>query len=245
MKDISDNDLSKLFKSIDLALDAGAEPIAAFDADGTLWDMDMGEHFFHYQIEKKLLKDLPPNPWDFYWEWHERDTKAAFLWLAQINKGVPIETVRQWSQDCTNNTKVPVFSGVRKLIDHLHKRNVQVYVVTASIKWAVEPGAALLGIPRDNVIGIKTKVKDGIVTDEQEGPITWREGKVLGLFEATGKKPFLCAGNTMGDLALLENATHLRVVNAAVAEDHSNYSTERELIAVAKKHGWFHHVYRD
>ena len=55
--------LAKLRKKIDRALDSGAHPIAAFDADGTLWDMDMGEHFFQHQISKKLLPDLPADPW--------------------------------------------------------------------------------------------------------------------------------------------------------------------------------------
>ena len=29
--------------------------IAAFDADGTLWDVDLGENFFQYQIDNKQV----------------------------------------------------------------------------------------------------------------------------------------------------------------------------------------------
>ena len=39
--------------------------IAAFDADGTLWDTDLGENFFQYQIEYKQIP-LPPEPYEYY-----------------------------------------------------------------------------------------------------------------------------------------------------------------------------------
>lgn len=121
-----------------------------------------------------------------------------------------------------------------------------IYVVTASIKWAVEPAAESLGISRDHVIGVQTAVVDGVVTDKQEGAITWREGKVVGLLETTRRRrPFLCAGNTMGDLPLLDCATHFRVVNAAAGPGDTNRESEQKLVEIAKKRGWFFHVYRE
>lgn len=92
---------------------------------------------------------------------------------------------------------------------------MEVYVVTASIKWAVEPGALFLGIPADNVIGVNTKVHNGVITDQIDGVVTWHEGKVDGLLKKTNKAPFFAAGNTIGDLALLELATHIRLANCA------------------------------
>ena len=40
---------------------------AAFDADGTLWDTDLGENFFNYQIDQKQVP-LPANPFQHYLE---------------------------------------------------------------------------------------------------------------------------------------------------------------------------------
>ena len=51
--------------ALDYALAKDAEPVAAFDADGTLWDTDLGEAFFHYQIDNKLVS-LPSEPWSHY-----------------------------------------------------------------------------------------------------------------------------------------------------------------------------------
>ncbi len=245
MRTVSVEKIREVKNAIDQALADGAEPIAAFDADGTLWDMDLGEDFFDYQIRAKLLPGLPIDPWDHYRAMHAQDTEAAFLWLAQINRGISENQVREWAQKAVDEiAPLPIFESIREIIDHLHAANVKVYVVTASIKWAVEPGAALFGIPHERVIGVTTKVADGIMTDTQDGVVTWREGKVKGLLAKTGgKKPFLAAGNTMGDLALLESATHLRIANCAVGDGHNNFATEQKLLAHAREHNWFSFVY--
>ncbi len=236
----------KIRKAAEAALKDGAEPLAAFDADGTLWDMDMGETFFEYQIANKLLANMPDDPWQYYLDLHKRDTPAAFLWLAQINRGIKLSTVREWAHSAFEAIKpVPIFGEMKDLVTDLKKFGVDVYVVTASIKWAVEPAAEFIGIPAENVIGVQTEVVDGIVTDRPGPIVTWREGKVTGLLEATGRRrPFLCAGNTMGDLALLDCATHFRVVNAAVGPEHANRESEQKLVEVARKRGWYFHVYR-
>ncbi|MCB0349619.1 MAG: haloacid dehalogenase-like hydrolase [Bdellovibrionales bacterium] len=236
--------LSEIKNSIDQALAAGAHPIAAFDADGTLWDMDMGDYFFDYQINKKLLPDLPQDPWATYLKMHSENSPAAFLWLAQINKGLPLEEIRKWTKQAFQNMpELPIFDGVHEIIKHLQKSNVQVYVVTASIKWAVEPGAEYLGIPAENVIGVSTQIRDGIITDQLEGVVTWHEGKVQGLLNHTKAPPFFAAGNTIGDLALLELATHLRLANCGAPQGHKNFNTEQDLIKISKDRGWFVHTY--
>lgn len=238
---IAHKKMNEILRAIDLALTSGAEPIAAFDADGTLWNMDLGEHFFDYQIRKKLLSDLPPDPWAYYRQEHKKDPARAFLWLAQINRGVPEAEVRRWAKAALDElVNVPIFENVREIIKHLTFLKVKTYVVTASIKWAVEPGAALFDISPENVIGVTTKVENGILTEKPAGVVTWREGKVQALLSATGQRiPFFTAGNTMGDLALLELASHIRLANCAAPPEHVNHATEQKLLAHARKHNWF------
>lgn len=244
MKPFGLEKINSIKKQIDKALQDGAKPVAAFDADGTLWDTDLGENFFQYQIDSKSV-DLPDNAWKHYEDMQEVNVAEAYLWLAQINRGQPIETVRAWSQKALDKiSPVPVFPAIKEIISYLHKIKVEVYIVTASIRWAVEPGAALFEIPRENVLGITTEIVNGIVTDKQHGPITWREGKVTGLLNKTnGVPPFLAAGNTLGDLALLDAASHIRIANCAAPEGHRNWESEKKLSEVAKQRGWHLHSY--
>lgn len=121
---------------------------AAFDADGTLWDADAGETFFDWQIRNCDLPSLRGiDAWARYRELKHPDPRVGYVWLAQISAGVPLSRVREWAVECFASLPPwPVFSSQRRLITLLRSLGFDIFVVTASIKWAVEPVAALLGI---------------------------------------------------------------------------------------------------
>ncbi len=235
-------DVSRLIHLIDQALhENGPERmIAAFDADGTLWRGDMGEAFFDFKIEKGLVT-LPPDPRGHYSHLKEHvSLRAAYLWLAQILEGKTLDQVRIWAKECVAQLQpLPVFELQIKLIEHLQKRGVEIYVVTASVAWAVEPAVSLLGLAPENVIGIRTQVVNGKITADPQGPLTFKEGKVEGLLQATkNRKPFFVSGNSQGDLALLESATHLRLVVSSALPGEENYATERKMQDIARQRNW-------
>lgn len=222
-------------------------PVAAFDADGTLWDTDLGENFFRYQIREKLVP-LPENPWRHYRDWKEGgDPRPAYLWLAQINAGVSIDRVRGWAKDAVDSiAPVPVFPAQRQLIDLLQTEGVRVFIVTASVKWAVEAGAHLLGLEPENVLGYETKVgADGIVTTAASGHSTYRQGKIEAVLAASGGvAPFLSAGNSFGDIAILEGATKIRLAVTANHPGDELFKAEDDLQREAEKRGWLRHRFK-
>ncbi len=224
---------------------ARGEPLyAAFDADGTLWDTDLGENFFQYQIDQNQV-ELPKDPWDHYYNLKkvDNDPRSAYMWLAQINKSKPLDQVKAWAQEAFNLVQPnPIFSEQLKLIHYLKSNGVQIYIVTASIKWAVEPGARALGLTEDNVIGVETEVQNGLVTDIPVLPVTYRLGKTEALMKKTNKqRPFLCAGNTIGDLELLLSATHIQLAVSAASRDDRIFGNERELLQKAVEFNWLGH----
>lgn len=243
-KEYPKNIWDQVHKTLDLIQKNNPYPIAAFDADGTLWDVDLGENFFQYQIDNQLIP-LPPRPWEHYLEMKKinDDPRAAYLWLAQICKGCTLEQVRNWAHEAFQKIKPdPIFDQQQKLIQLFLSRGVRVFVVTASVKWAVEPGAEFLGLSPSQVLGIETDVQNGYVTETQKGVITYKDGKVEGLLQATmGEKAFFCSGNTEGDLALLESSTHLRLVVSAAARDDHNFKTENKMLILAEERNWLSH----
>lgn len=233
---------TQIQKNIDTLKASNQKLVAAFDADGTLWDADLGENFFQYQIDHKLV-DLPDNAFDFYLAMKEKDPREAFLWLAQINKNKKIDQVREWAKLAFNSIQPnPIFKDQQKLVQLLMNNGVEVYIVTASIKWAVEPGAQALGVSASNVIGVQTEIIDGFVSEKGIFPITYREGKVEALLQRTGGiAPFLSSGNSMGDFELLKAATHTRLAVSAASRDDHMYKTESELLNHAKDNNWLGH----
>lgn len=218
--------------------------VAAFDADGTLWNTDMGEAFFNYQIENKLVP-LPEDPFGHYhWMKANVSTTAAYVWLAQVLKGVPLEKVRAWAEASVGRAPIPVFEETTAILKKLKELEVEIYIVTASITWAVEPGARHLGLPEGSVIGIETEVVNGVVTETPHGVVTYRQGKIEAILRKTGgQRPYFCAGNTEGDKWLLEGSSALRLVLSAAPEGSENYPTETKMITQAKEQGWHWHRY--
>lgn len=241
-KDYSDTLWSRINSALDQELKENSQPIAAFDADGTLWDTDLGENFFHYQIANKLVS-LPPDPWEYYETMKAKDAPTAYLWLAQICQQQKIEVVQEWARHAIESIKpLPILLPQKKVIELFLSKGVQIYIVTASIKWSVEAGAELVGLRPENVLGVHTEIADGIVSDKQSGLITYKQGKVDALLQATkGKKPFFCSGNTMGDYQLLQSATRLSLAVSAAARDDKLFRTEAELQEHAVKNSWEHH----
>lgn len=241
-KDYSDEIWAQIKSSLDEVKKKDPNPIAAFDADGTLWDIDLGELFFHHLIDNKLVP-LPKDPWQHYLDLKAQDPKVAYLWLAQICRGQELSTIRDWARNGVEaSSPLPILMPQKKIIDLFLQNEVQVYIVTASITWAVEPGAEIIGLRKDNVIGVETEVQSGIISDTQKGIITYRQGKVDALLERTqGKKPFFCSGNTMGDFELLSTATHSSLAVSAAARDDKIFKTEFELQEHALKNSWLYH----
>lgn len=231
-------------KNIELVKSQQNLPVAAFDADGTLWDIDLGENFFQYLIDHKLV-ELPTDPWTYYLELKKKnnDPRYAYLWLAQICHQQEISTVQDWARLAVETINpLPIFDEQKKLIELLLKNNIQIYIVTASIKWAVEPGAEIIGLTKDNVIGVETQIINNKITKEQKGIITYQQGKVDALLGKTkGIKPFLVSGNTMGDLQLLESATHISLAVSAAHRDDKLFRTENDLQKRAIEKSWLHH----
>lgn len=238
---------SRLLSALDLAESEGAPKIAAFDADNTLWDSDAGETFFDWQIHHANLPGLPPDPWAHYKNLKKPDPRVGYVWLAQISAGQTLAQVRAWAAECLRQVSPwPVYQSQKRLITELHSRGYEVFIVTASIKWAVEPFASLVGVDFDHVLGIETKIVDGVVTSEPVLPMTWREGKAAGLLARTGGvRPVLVSGNTYGDTAMLETATHAQLAVCTQDQPCGLFDEETKLWVEAKSRGWLTHAFRD
>ncbi len=99
----------------------------------------------------------------------------------------------------------------RELLTELLRLGFDVWAVSGSNRWSVEPVFASLGIPPERVIGLEMKVQDGVLTPEEVEPIPIREGKISALRLRTAAAPLLVASDSKNDIPLFLFSTDLKV----------------------------------
>jgi hypothetical protein len=101
----------------------------------------------------------------------------------------------------------------------------------------------LYGIPRERVIGSSgtTELKDGKLVRGTgiEQPIDDGPGKPLHIWSRTGRLPLLAAGNSDGDIEMLQSAQFGLLVHHDDADREFAYDTGAEKALVrAEENGW-------
>jgi len=103
---------------------------------------------------------------------------------------------------------------LRESVDLLHTlqdHGFDIFSVSGSSKWSVEPVLAYLGVPADRVIGIDLHLEEGILSTEPQKPVPIHGGKVEALRRFDQRPPVLVASDSRHDIPLLLASTDLRV----------------------------------
>lgn len=190
---------------------ASAGTVAAFDADGTLWDLDVGETFLKWAGEQGKLTRWPKGPWA--WVEYERrlatgDLRYAFELCMTAFADLAEADVIAWAAELLKPMcEDAIFPEMRALVKTLHAREAEVWIVSGSPAWCVIPGAALLGVPPERVIAGEAAIDEaGLVLDRLRAPLTIQETKVSALLARAGRPPHFAAGNSAYDYDLVESA---------------------------------------
>jgi HAD superfamily phosphoserine phosphatase-like hydrolase len=212
---------------------ASGRPVAAFDADGTLWDKDVGEAFLRWLAAGGLLRDVTRDPvalWNEYEHRVERDRAAGYSWAVQIMAGHMLSDIETWSRQMAYAW--PNYRPAMKaLVADLETAGIEPWIVSASSLWVVRACAGQAGFAPERCLGIHVEVEDGILTDRVVRPVTCGPGKVEAIDRAIGVRPLLAVGDSMGDLEMLESARFPLVVGERA-------SPNAKLFAVAAERGW-------
>ena len=182
----------------------GEGRLAAFDFDQTCIGGDIGE---------SLLDALGDEVRAEYERMDiEQGHEVSYPWCAAVLGGRSADALDAFaaeiSEACLASGKVRLRPEIQDLHEALRERGWEVWVVTASARRAVLPLAAHYGVPPERVLGMELREEDGWVHREVVGTVTYRQGKVDALFQATGKTADLAAGDSITDLELLRSATH-------------------------------------
>jgi HAD superfamily phosphoserine phosphatase-like hydrolase len=218
----------------------GANKLACFDADGTLWNEDIGEALFRWLAAGNLLPWLgKPRDVDDVWAEYEarvaKNKSDGYAWAVQCMAGLAESDLKRWCNQLSHAW--PNYRpAMVELIKGLRGAGVEVWLVSASNRWIVEAAAPFVGADAQRVLGVTVETAAGVLTDEVVHPVTCQAGKVDAIAKRIGRTPDFAFGDSLGDLEMLEVAAVPLVIGR-----HDKPSAE--LPKIGRERGWAVHAF--
>jgi len=212
--------------------------VAVFDGDGTV----LGQ-VPHYLADECLYRYAREHP-DRKPEIIQRMKGVSNVSLPYVQDrvhyfaGTSLRDLRELGDRCFRADYAgKIYAPMRDLIRLLQENGFEVWVVTASPEAMYQPFLAReLGIPITNVVGVKSVVRGGVITDEIVPPVPQDRGKMEAIETFVQERPLLAAGNSRGDKEMIEYSRGLRII--VNPDEHVAPDQTESMAAYAERNGW-------
>ena len=102
---------------------------------------------------------------------------------------------------------------MKQLIANLKEYGFEIWILTASPEFLYQKFLSEeLGIPEVNILGMKSVVVDGVLTNEIVLPIPQDDGKANVIPTFIKTRPLVVGGNSRGDMDMLNQSCGLKIV---------------------------------
>ena len=152
--------------------------------------------------------------------------------------GESLTDLREMGEKCFNeHYPNKVFTPMRDLIRLFLDHGFEVWVVTGSPQALYQQFLSKqLGIPITNIVGVKSVVHGGIVTDEIVPPVPQDHGKKGAIETFIQERPIFVAGNSRGDKEMIEYSRNLKMI--VNPDEHIAPDQKQSIADYAKSQGW-------
>lgn len=227
-----------------------ADRIATFDNDGTLWSEQPAyfQLFFALDRIKAMAKDHPEwkdkQPFKAVLENNMGDLmkqgeKGLVELIMVTHSGMTSEefdkTIKDWMATAKHPVKKKpynqlVYQPMLELINYLKANNFKVFIVSGGGIDFMRPWAEdVYGIPKDQIIGSSGKAEfdynNGNPVIKKLPAIDFiddKEGKPVAIYKYIGRKPVFAAGNSDGDLQMLQYTASNKYKNFELFVHHTD-----------------------
>lgn len=212
-----------------------AERIATFDNDGTLWAEQplYFQALYAFDYVKSVAKDHPEwkdtEPYKSLLAGDMKTVMASgmdglmkLLAVSHVNV-TDLEfdaSVREWLAKTKHPTTSLLFTQMTyqpmvELLDYLRANDFKTFIVSGGgIDFIRVFSEVAYGIPPEQVIGstldAKFEMRDGVPTIVKQGKLMLnddKDGKPVGIYRHIGRRPIFAAGNSDGDMQMLQYTT--------------------------------------
>ncbi len=212
--------------------------VAVFDGDGTV--LGQAPHYLADECMYMYAKKHPDKRPELLAEMGKmRNVEIPYVrGRVEYLAGETLADLRRMGERCFDDLySEKIFTPMRDLIRRLVKHGFEVWVVTGSPEALYQQFLSKhLGIPITHVVGVKSVVRGGVVTDEIVPPVPQDHGKKEAIETFIQDRPLLVAGNSRGDKEMIEYSRGLRMI--VNPDEHIAPDQKQSIADYAKSQGW-------
>jgi phosphoserine phosphatase len=218
--------------------DEQSRKIAVFDGDGTV--LGQTPHYLADECMYLYAKEHPAQNPDII----EKMITQSNVSLPYVQNrvfymsGKSLQFYRDLGEDCFEKYySDKIFEPMRLLINRLKTHHFEIWIVTASPEGMYQQFLSKeFAIPITHIIGVKSVIRNGEITDEIVQPVPQDHGKKEAIETFVQDIPLLVAGNSRGDKEMIEFSRGLRMI--INPDEHVASDQEISIADYARKNNW-------
>ena len=212
--------------------------IAVFDGDGTVLGQTP-----HYLADECMYRWASQRP-DYKLSVIDSLKSQSNVSLPYVQNrihlvaGMSLEEYRDLGENCFNDYYTEkIFQPMKDLINILKGEDFEVWIVTASPEGMYQQFLSnVFQIPITSIIGVRSVIRDGIITDQIVHPVPQDHGKKEAIETFIQDVPLLVAGNSRGDKEMIEHSKGLKLI--VNPDEHIAPDQKESISDYAKRNNW-------
>ncbi len=212
--------------------------IAAFDGDGTV--LGQAPHYLADECMYKWAREHPDQNPEIIAEMILQSNVSLPYVQNRVHymAGQSLQCYRDLGEECFQKYyRNKIFEPMRQLIEVLKENGFEIWIVSASPEGMYQQFLSkAFAIPITHIVGVKSVIRDGLISDEIVPPVPQDHGKKEAIETFIQDQPLLVAGNSRGDKEMIEYSRGLKLI---VNPDEHIAPDQTESIAdYAKRNKW-------
>ena len=212
--------------------------IAVFDGDGTV--LGQTPHYLADECMYQWANKRPDHRPDVI-NLLKTQSNVSLPYVQnriRLVAGMTLQEYRDLGEDCFNKYYTnKIFKPMEELIQILKEENFEVWIVTASPEGMYQQFLSkVFQIPMTRIIGVKSVVRNGIITDEIVHPVPQDHGKKEAIETFIQDIPLFVAGNSRGDKEMIEHSRGLKLI--VNPDEHVAPDQKESISDYAKNNNW-------
>ena len=212
--------------------------IAVFDGDGTV--LGQTPHYLADECMYQYAKEHP----NYKPQLIEKMKSQSNVSLPYVQNrihfiaGKSLQFYRDLGEECFKKYySNKIFESMRELTNLLKKNGFEIWIVTASPEGMYQQFLSVeFQIPITHIVGVKSVIRNGIITDDIVIPVPQDHGKKEAIETFVQDVPLLVAGNSRGDKEMIEFSRGLKMI--VNPDEHIAHDQTESIADYAKRNDW-------